>query len=121
VVLLCQHRTYTLTVPVGYVFRPPPPPFLLLKAHCCSDNLKDLRLVSPDTVAALINGAYDDKYDRIIIVDCRFPYEFHGGHIRGACVLRLVVWLFSSPCVLVRLAAIVRAFSLFPPGCPALF
>ena len=35
-------------------------------------------------VARLLDGDFADTVDRFVIVDCRFPYEFEGGHIRGA-------------------------------------
>ncbi|XP_050420856.1 M-phase inducer phosphatase-like [Adelges cooleyi] len=44
----------------------------------------DLRSISTDTLAQLLEGAYDDCIDSYIIIDCRYPYEFEGGHIRGA-------------------------------------
>lgn len=36
-------------------------------------------------MAKLLTG-YDfgHTYEKIIIVDCRFPYEYQGGHINGA-------------------------------------
>ena len=33
---------------------------------------------------ALISGAYDDKVVAYRIIDCRFDYEYQGGHIQGA-------------------------------------
>ncbi|XP_050543263.1 M-phase inducer phosphatase-like isoform X3 [Daktulosphaira vitifoliae] len=44
----------------------------------------DLCSISPETLAELLNGAYDDFIDSYLIIDCRYPYEFEGGHIRGA-------------------------------------
>jgi len=41
--------------------------------------------VNVDTVASLLMGTMtvpDGR--RVIIIDCRFPYEYNGGHIRGA-------------------------------------
>jgi hypothetical protein len=40
--------------------------------------------VSPATLSALLNGSHDQHYDRIIVIDARFDYEYAGGHIRGA-------------------------------------
>ncbi|GJJ72871.1 hypothetical protein EMPS_05229 [Entomortierella parvispora] len=42
------------------------------------------RRVSPQTVVDILEGKYKDKYDEFILVDCRFPYEYEGGHINGA-------------------------------------
>ncbi len=32
----------------------------------------------------VIEGKYKDKYTQLFIVDCRFPFEHNGGHIRGS-------------------------------------
>jgi len=44
----------------------------------------DLRSISPDTLAQLLEGVYNDCIDSYLIIDCRYPYEYEGGHIRGA-------------------------------------
>jgi hypothetical protein len=44
----------------------------------------ELNCLCPTTVAKLVQGEYNDLYDRIIIIDCRFEYEYLGGHIKGA-------------------------------------
>lgn len=53
-----------------------------------SDTHHDVRFITPDTLAALIDGQFEEHFDEYRIIDCRFPYEFHGGHIQGA----LNVW-----------------------------
>ncbi|KAF8943967.1 cell division cycle- protein [Haplosporangium gracile] len=40
--------------------------------------------VSPKTVVDVLEGKYKDQYDLLHIIDCRFPYEFEGGHIKSA-------------------------------------
>ncbi|EGD86516.1 uncharacterized protein TERG_08755 [Trichophyton rubrum CBS 118892] len=32
----------------------------------------------------IIDGKYSDQFDNITIIDCRFEYEYEGGHINGA-------------------------------------
>jgi rhodanese-related sulfurtransferase len=32
----------------------------------------------------LLEGKFSDEVDRYTIFDCRFPYEYEGGHIKGA-------------------------------------
>ncbi|KAK9717726.1 m-phase inducer phosphatase, partial [Basidiobolus ranarum] len=32
----------------------------------------------------VLGGKYNGSYDRLIVVDCRFPYEYEGGHIQNA-------------------------------------
>ncbi|KAF9914537.1 cell division cycle- protein [Lobosporangium transversale] len=40
--------------------------------------------ITPQTLVDVLDGKYKDKYDLLYIVDCRFPYEFEGGHIKSA-------------------------------------
>ncbi|KAF9912905.1 cell division cycle- protein [Linnemannia zychae] len=40
--------------------------------------------VSPKTVVDVLEGKFKDHYDVLHIIDCRFPYEFEGGHIKSA-------------------------------------
>jgi M-phase inducer tyrosine phosphatase len=32
----------------------------------------------------LLEGKYSHLYEKVYIIDCRFDYEYQGGHIRGA-------------------------------------
>ena len=32
----------------------------------------------------LLDGVYDSKLENFHIIDCRFDYEYNGGHITGA-------------------------------------
>ncbi|EDW54561.1 cdc25-like protein phosphatase twine [Drosophila sechellia] len=48
---------------------------------------RDLKTISSDTLARLIQGEFDEQLGSqggYEIIDCRYPYEFLGGHIRGA-------------------------------------
>ncbi|XP_063426457.1 M-phase inducer phosphatase-like [Mytilus trossulus] len=45
---------------------------------------QDLKSISPQTLADVAEGHYDDTIDSFRIIDCRYPYEFDGGHVRGA-------------------------------------
>lgn len=42
------------------------------------------RAICSEQLAKLLTGAYDDHFSQVVVVDCRWPYEFKGGHIRGA-------------------------------------
>jgi rhodanese-related sulfurtransferase len=44
----------------------------------------DLKSVSPNTVSQLIKGQYSHEVDTFHVIDCRYPYEFEGGHIQNA-------------------------------------
>ncbi|XP_062137291.1 cdc25-like protein phosphatase twine [Drosophila sulfurigaster albostrigata] len=45
---------------------------------------RDLKTISCNTLARLMRGDFVNLSDRYKIIDCRYPYEFEGGHIRGA-------------------------------------
>jgi hypothetical protein len=40
--------------------------------------------ITSDTLVDVLNGVYNDRYDDKMIIDCRFEYEFKGGHIQDA-------------------------------------
>ncbi|XP_067858118.1 cell division cycle 25 homolog d isoform X3 [Heptranchias perlo] len=45
---------------------------------------QDLKYISVQTLAALLAGGFEHVVDECVIVDCRYPYEYDGGHIKGA-------------------------------------
>ncbi|XP_045140944.1 M-phase inducer phosphatase 3 [Echinops telfairi] len=49
-----------------------------------SGRHQDLKYVNPETVAALIWGKFQSLIEKFYIIDCRYPYEYLGGHIQGA-------------------------------------
>lgn len=44
----------------------------------------DLKSISVDTLADVVRGKFSSKLATCRIIDCRYPYEFEGGHINGA-------------------------------------
>lgn len=44
----------------------------------------DLKSISVNTMAKLIRGDFSDSVASFKVIDCRYPYEFVGGHIHGA-------------------------------------
>lgn len=44
----------------------------------------DLRSISANTMRRLLSGEFDDNIASYRVIDCRYPYEFNGGHIQGA-------------------------------------
>ncbi|XP_013148890.1 PREDICTED: M-phase inducer phosphatase 1-like isoform X2 [Papilio polytes] len=56
-------------------------PFALPLTH---GDHADLKSISCDTLAGLLQGQYDDSVSSYQVIDCRYPYEFEGGHILGA-------------------------------------
>ncbi len=54
---------------------------------CVSLRDVEVKALSPDLkVASLIRGQFGPAVEDFLIVDCRYPYEYQGGHIK---VLRL--------------------------------
>lgn len=45
---------------------------------------QDLKSISVDVLAQVLEGHYNHLIEDLVIVDCRYPYEYNGGHIRGA-------------------------------------
>lgn len=44
----------------------------------------DLKSIDSNTMADVLQGKYSDQISEATVIDCRYPYEFEGGHIRGA-------------------------------------
>ncbi|KAJ1919695.1 m-phase inducer phosphatase [Mycoemilia scoparia] len=51
---------------------------------CHSATTDSIKRIDASTLADMLSGKYQDKYDEHIVIDCRFPYEYQGGHIKGA-------------------------------------
>ncbi|KAF5099038.1 hypothetical protein D0Z00_001798 [Geotrichum galactomycetum] len=43
-----------------------------------------IRRIDRNTLCEILDGQHCNLYDRYVIVDCRFEYEYEGGHIAGA-------------------------------------
>lgn len=53
--------------------------------HFVPDDEPDsLPRISQDTMVDVLNNKYRDQYDNVVVVDCRFEYEYNGGHIESA-------------------------------------
>ncbi|XP_033869903.1 M-phase inducer phosphatase 1-like [Acipenser ruthenus] len=50
---------------------------------------QDLKYITSEMMMAALTGKFDDLVERIVIIDCRYPYEFEGGHIEGAVNLHM--------------------------------
>lgn len=40
--------------------------------------------IAKNTLLDILDGKFTDHYDKRVIIDCRFEYEYEGGHIDGA-------------------------------------
>lgn len=47
----------------------------------------DLKSISVHTMAKLLNGDFAETVNSYQVIDCRYPYEYNGGHIQGAANL----------------------------------
>jgi M-phase inducer tyrosine phosphatase len=48
------------------------------------DEGNSLPRISKETLIEILNGKFNGLYEKFVIIDCRFEYEFNGGHIDGA-------------------------------------
>ena len=44
----------------------------------------NLPRISGNTLVSIISGEYSDHFDNLYIIDCRYDYEYNGGHIISA-------------------------------------
>ncbi|CDQ97747.1 unnamed protein product, partial [Oncorhynchus mykiss] len=45
---------------------------------------QDLKYITPEMMVFALSGQLHHVVERIVVIDCRYPYEFEGGHIKGA-------------------------------------
>jgi len=74
---------------------------LKLKHFIPADQPDSLPRIDQETMISVLNGNLNHLYDDVKVVDCRFEYEFNGGHIDGAInhtdKERLAQELFDAP------------------------
>lgn len=61
-----------------------PEPYKHRLPHALCDEPDSLPRIQQDTLINVIRGDYSAHYDKVMVVDCRFEYEYNGGHIDGA-------------------------------------
>ncbi|CAF1134902.1 unnamed protein product [Adineta ricciae] len=52
--------------------------------RCKSRKHPDLACISPETMVNVLNNMYSSEIENLYVVDCRYPYEYEGGHIQSA-------------------------------------
>ncbi|KAL1995979.1 hypothetical protein VTN49DRAFT_514 [Thermomyces lanuginosus] len=77
-------------------------PYELQLPHFIPEDQADsLPRIDKSVMVDILNGKYNDRFQKIMIIDCRFEYEYEGGHIEGAVNYNdkeaLANDLFSSP------------------------
>ena len=51
--------------------------------------------ITGETLVQMMSGHYNQYFDDLYIIDCRFPYEYNGGHIQSAINFTTIENLFS--------------------------
>ena len=52
--------------------------------HFTTTQPDSLPRITKDTMIDVLDGKYDSHYGKRVVIDCRFEYEYSGGHIDGA-------------------------------------
>lgn len=68
----------SITMELDEAYKPKLPHFFQ------ADEPDSLPRIKQDTLVKVLDGDYNSHYDKILVVDCRFEYEYNGGHIDGA-------------------------------------
>lgn len=55
-----------------------------LLPRCQSRKHPDLACISPETMVDVLQNVYSADIETLHIIDCRYPYEYDGGHIESA-------------------------------------
>ncbi|KAK4180817.1 putative M-phase inducer phosphatase [Triangularia setosa] len=56
----------------------------ILPHFMAEDEQDNIPRISRSTMLEVLDGKYSDQYQHKMIIDCRFEYEYEGGHIDGA-------------------------------------
>ncbi|RAH73387.1 putative tyrosine protein phosphatase MIH1 [Aspergillus aculeatinus CBS 121060] len=76
-------------------------PSLQLPHVFSEDQADTLPRIDKNILVELLDGKYNDRFDNVMIIDCRFEYEYEGGHINGAVNYNdkdhLAAELFTAP------------------------
>lgn len=72
----------TVQTPVGMAFSEKERAGKILPCHKVSSD--GLMRITPATMDNLLEGAFDESISCKLIIDCRFRYEYNGGHIHDA-------------------------------------
>ncbi|XP_061442712.1 M-phase inducer phosphatase 1 [Rhineura floridana] len=57
--------------------------------HTVDGKHQDLKYIDPEMIVGVLNGKFSKFIKKCVIIDCRYPYEYEGGHIKGAVNLHM--------------------------------
>ena len=60
------------------------PHVLALPHHFPEGSDDGLPRITRETLLAVLDGRFNSHYDHKLVIDCRFEYEYDGGHVDGA-------------------------------------
>ncbi|OOF99141.1 hypothetical protein ASPCADRAFT_204793 [Aspergillus carbonarius ITEM 5010] len=96
-----KEANYTTNAPLPAIADIEGTPSLQLPHTYSEDQADTLPRIDKNILVELMDGKYNDRFDHIMIVDCRFEYEYEGGHITGAVNYNdkdyLAAELFANP------------------------
>ncbi|NXA09768.1 MPIP1 phosphatase, partial [Sapayoa aenigma] len=50
---------------------------------------QDLKYIDSEMIVSVLTGKFESFIKQCVIIDCRYPYEYEGGHIKGAVNLHM--------------------------------
>ncbi|KFP84686.1 M-phase inducer phosphatase 1, partial [Acanthisitta chloris] len=50
---------------------------------------QDLKYIDAEMIVSVLTGKFENFIKQCVIIDCRYPYEYEGGHIKGAINLHM--------------------------------
>jgi M-phase inducer tyrosine phosphatase len=56
----------------------------LILPHFFLEDRDNIPRITRETMLEVLDGKYNQQFDHKMIIDCRFEYEYNGGHINGA-------------------------------------
>ena len=78
-----QEKTTLMAPSLPAIMDVESPPMLQLP-HFLTDDVGALPRVTKETMIDVLDGKFNHQYQKLLVIDCRFEYEFQGGHIDGA-------------------------------------
>ncbi|NXF85739.1 MPIP1 phosphatase, partial [Eubucco bourcierii] len=57
--------------------------------HTVDGKHQDLKYIDSEMIVSVLTGKFADFIKECVIIDCRYPYEYEGGHIKGAVNLHM--------------------------------
>ncbi|KAH8427802.1 putative tyrosine protein phosphatase MIH1 [Aspergillus melleus] len=100
-VVVEKEANFTSNAPLQSICDIEATPSLHLPHVIHEDQGDSLPRIDKTVLLELMDGKFNDQFDNILVIDCRFEYEYEGGHINGAVNYNdkenLAAELFASP------------------------